>query len=99
MHFEIVGLDCHVTVITTEYISRVHCIHMLHLFCNALVHVIYSVVSGQYSYTIFEHKVQYLNTKYNIWTHSTIFEHKVQYLNTKYNIWTQSERWEVIVPT
>jgi len=25
---------------------------MLHLFCNALVHVIYSVVSGQYSYTI-----------------------------------------------
>ena len=24
---------------------------MFHLFCNALVHVIYSVVSGQYSYT------------------------------------------------
>jgi len=27
---------------TTEYRTRVHCIHMLHLFCNALVHVIYS---------------------------------------------------------
>ena len=25
---------------------------MYHLFCNALVRVIYSVVSGQYSYTI-----------------------------------------------
>jgi len=45
-----VDLDCR--VITTEYRTRVHCIHMYHLFCNALVHVIYSVVSGQYSYTI-----------------------------------------------
>jgi len=38
------GLDVH--VITTEYRTRVHCIHMYHLFCNALVHVIYSLVSG-----------------------------------------------------
>jgi len=30
-----------------------HCIHMYHLFCNALVHIIYSVVLGQYSYTIY----------------------------------------------
>jgi len=37
---------------TTEYRTRVHCIHIYHLFCNALVHVIYSVVSGQYSHTI-----------------------------------------------
>ena len=29
-----------------------HWIHMQHLFCNALIHVTYSVVSGQYSYTI-----------------------------------------------
>ena len=50
LNCEIGGLDCH--AITTEYRTRVHCIHMYHLFCNALVHVIYSVVSGQYSYTI-----------------------------------------------
>ena len=50
LNCEIGGLECH--VITTEYRTRVHCIHMQHLFCNALVHVIYSVVSGQYSYTI-----------------------------------------------
>ena len=47
---EIGGLDCR--VITTEYKTRVHCIHMYHLFFNALVHVIYFVVSGQYSFTI-----------------------------------------------
>jgi len=34
LNSEIGGLDCH--VITTEYISGVHWIH---LFCNALVHV------------------------------------------------------------
>ena len=44
------GLDCH--VITTEYRTRVHCIYMYHLFCNALVHAINSGVSGQCSYTI-----------------------------------------------
>jgi len=47
LNCEIGGLVCH--VITTQYITRVHCIH---LFCNALVHVIYFLVSGQYSYTI-----------------------------------------------
>ena len=50
LNCEIGGLDCH--VITTEYRTRVHCIHMKHLFCNALVHVIYSGVSGQCSHTI-----------------------------------------------
>jgi len=50
LNCEIGGLDCRVS--TTEYRTRVHCIHMYHLFCDALVHVIYSVVSGQYSYTI-----------------------------------------------
>ena len=50
LNYEIGELDCH--VITTEYKTRVHCIQMYHLFCNALVHVIYSVVSGQYSHTI-----------------------------------------------
>ena len=50
LNCEIGGLDCH--VITTEYRTRVQCIHMQHLFCNALVHVIYSVVLGQYSNTI-----------------------------------------------
>ena len=47
---EIGGLDCH--IITTEYRTRVHCIHMYHLFCNALFHVIYSGVCGQCSHTI-----------------------------------------------
>jgi len=50
LNFEIGELDCH--VITTEYRTRVHCIHMLHIFFNTLVHVIYSVVSSQYSYTL-----------------------------------------------
>jgi len=50
LNCEIGGLDCR--VITTEYRTRVHFIHMYHLFCNAMVHVIYSVVSGQHSYTI-----------------------------------------------
>ena len=44
------GLDCR--DIVTEYKPRVHCTHMLHLFCNALVHVIYSGLSGQCSHTI-----------------------------------------------
>jgi len=35
LNCEIGGLDCR--VITTEYRSRVHCIHMFHLFCNALI--------------------------------------------------------------
>ena len=49
LNCEIGGLECH--VITAEYRTRVHCITMLHLVCNALVYVIYLVVSGQYSYT------------------------------------------------
>ena len=39
-------------VITTEYRTRDHCIHMYHLLCNALVHVIYSGVSSQCSLTL-----------------------------------------------
>jgi len=50
LNCEIGELDCH--VITTEYRTRVHCIHMQHLVCNALVHVIYLRVSGQCSHTI-----------------------------------------------
>ena len=46
LHYEIGGLYCHLIR------TFVHCIHMGHLFCNGLVHVIYSVVSCQYSYTI-----------------------------------------------
>ena len=49
LNCEIGGLECR--VITNEYRTLVHCIQMQHLFCNALVHVINSVVSGQYSYT------------------------------------------------
>ena len=44
------GVNCH--VITTEYRTRVHYIHTYHLLCNALIRVMYSIVSGQYSYTI-----------------------------------------------
>jgi len=50
LYCEIGELDCH--AITTEYRTNAHCIHMYHLFCNALTHVMYSVVSGQRSYTI-----------------------------------------------
>ena len=50
LNCEIGVLDCH--VITTEYKTHVHCILMYHLFCNALVHVIYLAVSGQCLYTI-----------------------------------------------
>ena len=39
LNCEIGGLYCH--VITIKYRTRVLCIHLLHLFCNALVHVIY----------------------------------------------------------
>jgi len=38
LNCEIGGIDCR--VFTTEYRTRVHCIHMYHLFDNALVHVI-----------------------------------------------------------
>ena len=38
LNCEMGGLDCH--VITTEFRTSVHCIHMSHLFCNALVHVV-----------------------------------------------------------
>ena len=38
LNYLIGGLGCH--VITIEYRTRVHCIHTLYLFCNALVHVI-----------------------------------------------------------
>ena len=34
---------------------------MYHLFCNVLFHVIYFVVSGQYSYTIQQHKTTITN--------------------------------------
>jgi len=44
-----------------EYRTRDHCIHMLRLFCNALVDVIYLLVSGQYSYTITVFKCSYVN--------------------------------------
>ena len=57
LNCEIGGLDCH--IMKTEYRTRVHCLHMYHLFYNALVHVIYLGVSGQCSHTL------YNNTLYN----------------------------------
>ena len=50
LNCEIGGLDCRVI---TEYRACVHIIHMYHLFCNALVHLIYSGVSGQCSFIIY----------------------------------------------
>ena len=50
LNYETDGLDFH--VITTEYKTRVHCIHMYHLFWNAVVRVILSRVSGQCSHTM-----------------------------------------------
>jgi len=55
LNCEIGGLDCR--VITTEYRTRVHCIHMYHLLCKTLVHVIHSAVSGQCSHTIITDKL------------------------------------------
>ena len=55
---EIGGLDCH--VITTEYKTSVHCIHMYNLFCNALIHVIYSGVSGQCFHTILQLSLEHV---------------------------------------
>jgi len=52
LNCEIGRLYCH--AITTEYRTHVHCIHMYHLFYNAMVHVIYLGVSGQCSLTISE---------------------------------------------
>jgi len=46
---EIGGLDGH---LITTYRTHVNCINMYYLICNALVHVIYLGVSGQWSYTI-----------------------------------------------
>jgi len=40
---------CVFSIVTTEYRIRVH---FKHLFCNALIHVIYSEVSAQCSHTI-----------------------------------------------
>jgi len=56
LNCEIGRLDCR--VITTEYRKHVHCIHMHHLFCNALVHVIYLAVSVRihYQYLIWTFK-------------------------------------------
>jgi len=47
---EIGGLYCRVS--TTEYRTRVHCIPMYHLLCNALVYGMYSGVYGQCSHTM-----------------------------------------------
>jgi len=51
LNYEIGGLNCNVT--TPEYRTCVHCLHTYHLFCNALVHVIYFCqLSGQCSNTL-----------------------------------------------
>jgi len=52
LNYEIGGLEC--LGITTEYRSRVHCIHMYHLVCKALVHK-KSGVSGQCCHSIPEY--------------------------------------------
>ena len=62
---EIGGLDCQ--FITTEYRTRVHCIHMYHLLCNALVHVIYSGVSGQCSHTILHYVGRVQGNELSYW--------------------------------
>jgi len=40
LNCEIGGLNCRGT--TTEYRTRVHYIHMYHLFCNESVHILHS---------------------------------------------------------
>ena len=51
---EIGGLDCR--VITTEYRTRVHCIHMYHLFCNALVRVVHWSMKLIREYLVIQYK-------------------------------------------
>ena len=63
LNCEICGLYWH--VITAQYRTRIPCIHMLHLLCNALIHVIYSGVSGQYYHTIY-----YIENRLLIWSYS-----------------------------
>jgi len=53
LNCEIGGLDCR--VITIENITHANCIHMQHLFCNALVQINYSRVSDQCSRAIQSH--------------------------------------------
>ena len=48
LNCELGGLDCH--VIITEYRTRGYCIHMLHLFCNALVQVFFGSILSLFSY-------------------------------------------------
>jgi len=50
LNCEIGGLDFRVVI--KEYRTRVHCIHMYYLFCNAVGDVIYSGVSGECSHTL-----------------------------------------------
>jgi len=64
LNCEIGRLDCR--VITAEFRTRVHCIHMHYLFCNALVHAIYLGVSGQCLYIIRKQRVNVSNFKYMI---------------------------------
>ena len=55
---------------TTEYRTRVHCIHLYHLFGHALVHVIYSGVSDQCSHT--------MHVYINVSTDEHYLKHKVK---------------------
>ena len=48
--------------------TRVNCISMKHLFCNALVRVIYSAVSGQCIYMVHTHRVNVVHI-YMVHTH------------------------------
>ena len=44
LNCEMGGLECRVITTCTEYRTHAHCIHMYHLICNVLVHVIYSII-------------------------------------------------------
>ena len=68
------GLDCR--VITIEYRTRVQCIHMYLIFCNAFVLVIYSGVSDQCSYTIMITSIikQTINRKTSLYDIITLYK-------------------------
>jgi len=51
LHCEIGGVDCRVS--TTEYRTLVHCIHMLHLFCNCMYFIREYLVSVLIQYMCF----------------------------------------------
>jgi len=84
-------------VITTDYIYRICPLntHVSQLFCHALFHVIYSIVSGQYSYTILVQRMRLRNFKYTYKRRKTKSPHNQWLLRSNLSTQTWVERISV----